>query len=66
MAINVKVQHNGEFLPDIILLTQCYQHRGGTRLNVMKKFRICILRAQTFFPLIEGCSEVVDAFRFFF
>ena len=35
MAINVRVQYNGGFLPDIILLTQCYYHRGGTRLNAM-------------------------------
>ena len=34
MAINVSVQYyNGGFLPDIILLTQCYYHRG-TRLNL--------------------------------
>ena len=32
MAINVSVQYDGGFLPDIILLTQCYYHRG-TRLN---------------------------------
>ena len=37
MAINVSVQYDGGFLPDIILLTQCYYHRG-TRLNVMKRF----------------------------
>ena len=28
MAINVSVQYNGGFLPDIILLTQCCYHRG--------------------------------------
>ena len=28
MAIYVSVKHNGGFLPDIILLTQCYYHRG--------------------------------------
>ena len=39
MAINVSVQYDGGFLPDIILLTQCYYHRG-TRLNVMKRFCI--------------------------
>ena len=39
MAINVSVQYDGGFLPDIILLTQCYYH-GGTRLNAMK--RLCI------------------------
>ena len=34
MAINnVSVQHNGGFLPCIILLTQCYYHRGGLSLS---------------------------------
>ena len=42
MAINVSVQYDGGFLPDIILLTQCYYHRG-TRLNAMKRFCICSL-----------------------
>ena len=32
MAINVSVQYDGGFLPDIILLTQCCYHRE-TRLN---------------------------------
>ena len=36
---NVSVQYNGGFLPDIILLTQCYSHRG-TRLNAIKRFCI--------------------------
>ena len=42
MAINVSVQYSGGLLPDIILLTQCYFHRG-TRLNAMKRFYICSL-----------------------
>ena len=42
MAINVSVQYNGGLLPNIILLTQCYYHRG-TRSNVMKRFCICSL-----------------------
>ena len=42
VAINVSVQHNGGLLPDIILLTQCYNHRG-TRLNAMNRFCICSL-----------------------
>ena len=42
MAINVNVQYNGGFLPDIILLTQCYLHRG-TCLNAMNRFCICSL-----------------------
>ena len=52
MAINVNVQYNGGLLPDIILLTQCYLHRG-TCLNVMippKRFDI-------FPPITGGCSE---------
>ena len=53
MAINVSVQYTGGLLPDIILLTQCYYHRG-TRLNVMKRFCICSLLSHlnvlTFFP----------------
>ena len=36
MAINVSAQYDGGFLPDIILLTQCYYHRG-TRLNAMEE-----------------------------
>ena len=60
MAINVNVQYNGGLLPDIILLTQCYLHRG-TRLNAMK-----ILYLQPLIPpkcfdifssLTGGCSE---------
>ena len=39
MAISVSVQYDGGFLPDIILLTQCYYHRGTT-LNAMKRFCI--------------------------
>ena len=36
MAITVSVQYNnGGLPPDVILLTQCYYHRG-TRLNGMK------------------------------
>ena len=42
MTINVSIQYNGGLLPDIILLTQCYYHRG-TRLNAMKRFCICSL-----------------------
>ena len=42
MAIDVRVQYNGGLLPDIILLTQWYHHRG-TRLNAMKRFCICSL-----------------------
>ena len=70
MAFNVvSVQHNGGFLPGIILLNQCYFH-GGTRLNAVKRFRICSLSSYLnvlpLFPPTGGCSEGLDAFRFFF
>ena len=68
MAINVSVQYNGGLLPDIILLTQCYFHRG-TRLNAMKSFFcICSLslippkRFDIFSPLTGGCSEGLGVF----
>ena len=68
MAINVSVQYNGGLLPGIILLPQCYYHRG-TRLNAMKRFCICSLRSHvnvlTFSPLTGGCSEGLGAFIFF-
>ena len=35
MAINVSVQQNGGYLPNIVLLTQGY-YLWGTRLNAMK------------------------------
>ena len=34
MVINISVQYNGGFIPDIILLTPGYHH-WGTRLNTM-------------------------------
>ena len=37
MAIDVSVHFNGGFLPDIILLTLCYDRRG-IRLNALKRF----------------------------
>ena len=69
MAINVNVQYNGGLLPGIILLTQCYFHRG-TLLNAMKKFCICSLFSHLnvlpVSPLTGGYSEGPGAFRFFF
>ena len=45
MAINVVIsaQYNGGLLPDITLFTQCYYHHRGTRLNAIKRFRLCSL-----------------------
>ena len=42
MVINISVQCNGGFLPDIILLNQGYLHRD-VRLSTMKKLCICSL-----------------------
>ena len=61
MAINVNVQYNGGLLPDIILLTQCYFHRG-TRLDAMKRFCIiCSLRSHLHFFML-GRSRCVLVF----
>ena len=68
MAINVSVQYNGGFLPDIILWPQRYLHRG-TCLNAMKRFCICSLlipptgiRFDIFSPITGGCSEGLGVF----
>ena len=64
MAINVSVQHNGGFLPGIILLTRCDYHRG-TCLNAMKRLCVFHLKNLTFPSLARGCSEGLDALRCF-
>ena len=69
MAIDGSVQYNDGLLLDIILLTQYYYH-WGTRINVIKMF--CLLQPMILpkrfdiFSLCVGCSEGLDAFRFFF
>ena len=70
MAINVNVHYNGGFLPDIILWTQCYLHRG-TCLNAKKRFCIFSLlippkRFDIFSPITGGCSEGLGVVWFFF
>ena len=60
MAINVSVQYDGGFLPDIILLTQCYYHRG-TRLNAMKRFCQLLIppkRFDIFSPRLGDAQKV--------
>ena len=68
MAICVSLQYNGGFLPEVMLLTQCYYHRG-TRLNAMKRFLSLqpMVPPKRFdiFPPDWGCSEGLDVFRFF-
>ena len=63
MAINVNVQYNGGFLPDIILWTQCYLHRG-TCLNAMKWFCICSLLISPKRFDICICSLLIPPKRF--
>ena len=70
MAINVSVQHNGGFLLGIIVLTQCYYHRG-TPFKCHEEIlylqpMIPPNKSVDIFPLTGGCSEGLDAFRFFF
>ena len=59
MAINVSVQYSGGLLSDIMLLTQCYFHRG-THLNAMKKF--CIIYSLCSHLNVGGGSEGLGAF----
>ena len=71
MAINVGVQYNGGFLPDIILLTQCYYHTLGNPIKFHEEVlslqpMIPPKRYDIFFPLTGGCSEGLDALIFFF
>ena len=61
MAINVNVQYNGGLLPDIILLTQCYLHRGNLLKCHEEVLRLQPLippkRFDIFPPITGGCSE---------
>ena len=72
LGVRKSVQYNGGFLPDMILLTQCYYHRR-TRLNAMKSFFLSLQpmipskRFDIFLPFAGRYSEEsLDAFRFFF
>ena len=67
MAINVSVQYNGGLLPDIILLTQCYFHRGRNPFKCHDEVLylqplIQPKRFDIFSPLTGGCSERLGAF----
>ena len=68
MAIDVSVQYKGGLL-DIVLLTQCYYHRG-THSNgheeVLSLQSMISPKRFDIFSLTAGCSEGLDAFRFFF
>ena len=62
MAINVSVQYDRGFLVDIMLLTQCYYHRG-TRFNAMEEvlyFQLLIppKRFDIFSPRLGDAQKV--------
>ena len=61
MAINVNVQYNGGFLPDIILLTQCcYLHRELCECHEEVLYLQLLIppkRFDIFSPITGGCPE---------
>ena len=63
IVINVSVQYNGGLLPDIIMLTRCYRHRGTCLNASMKSFFLYLQplippkRFDMFPPITGGCSE---------
>ena len=64
MAINVSIQYNSGLFPEIILLIQCYYHRGN-HLNVMKRFCLRSLSSNlnvlTFFPPVWNAQKVMHS-----
>ena len=63
MVINISVQYNGGFLPDIILLTQGYYH-WGTRFNTMSW--PCIYSTCNSILLLLLCDGVLHCLCFVF
>ena len=57
MMINISVQYNGGFLPDIILLTQGYYH-WRTRLNTMQW--LCIYQLVFIAYVIEVSNIILS------
>ena len=70
MAINVvSVEYNGEFLPDIILLIQCYYYKGNPfkcHEDVLSLQPMIPPKRFEIFSLTGGWSEGLDAFKIFF
>ena len=64
MAINVVSvqQYNGGLLPDIILLTPCYYHRGTREEVLYSQPMIPPKRFDISPPLTGGCLEGLGAF----
>ena len=54
MTVNVSEQYNGEFLPEIILLTQGLLLPSGNPFQVLwKRFCICSLSNNNFIHVVE-------------
>ena len=68
MVINVSLQVNGGLLPDIILLTRCDHIGEPSRYHEDSLSLQPIFTPKSFdiFSPEGGCSEGLDAFRFFF
>ena len=70
MAINVSVQSNGGLLPDIILMIDPMLLPSGNPFKcheeVLSLQPMIPPKGFDIFPLTGGCSESLDAFRFFF
>ena len=68
MAIDVSVQHNGGFLPGIILDPMLLPSRNPFKCHEEVLYLQPMIPPKRFdiFPLTGGCSEGLDAFRFFF
>ena len=65
MEINVSVQYNGGLLPDIILLTRCSYIGEPVYEEVLSLQPMFPPKPLDIFPPEDGCSEGLDAFRFF-
>ena len=65
MAINISVQYNGGLLPDIILLTQGYYHRG-TRSNTMQRPCLYSLPGMKQYIITTMLDVVLHYFGFVF
>ena len=64
MAINLSLQYSGKFLPDIVLLTLCYYHRG-IRLYAMKRFCLGSLELCSYLNVLTFFSPVWGMLRRF-
>ena len=60
MAVNISIQYNGRLLPDIILLTQGYYHRG-TRSNTMSRPFVFTAYETVYYYYHVGCCPTTNS-----